>query len=80
MNNVKKNYIFNNVSVLKGVGTKLSKYLKNKKIEKINDLLWNIPYDFVDRSKISELNNLEVGKICTIKVQVINYRQRLRID
>ena len=73
MNNVKKNYIFNNVSVLKGVGTKLSKYLKNKKIEKINDLLWNIPYDFVDRSKISELNNLEVGKICTIKVQVIKY-------
>ena len=33
-----KDDIFKNVSFLKGVGPKLSKYLKNKKIEKINDL------------------------------------------
>ena len=44
MNIEKKNYLFKNVSTLKGVGSKLSKYLKNKNIERINDLLWNLPY------------------------------------
>ena len=73
MNENKINYIFNKVSSLKGVGNKLSKYLKNKKIEKINDLLWSMPYDYTDRSKISQLDNLEVGKINTIKVKALKY-------
>ena len=30
---MKKDFIFNDVSKLKGVGTQLSKYLKKKKIE-----------------------------------------------
>ena len=34
-----KDDLFKNISFLKGVGPKLSKYLKNKRIEKINDLL-----------------------------------------
>ena len=34
-----KDDLFKNISFLKGVGPKLSKYLKNKKIDKINDLL-----------------------------------------
>ena len=43
MNIVKKNdYLFESVSSIQGVGKKLSKYLKNKKIEKINDLLLNL--------------------------------------
>ena len=73
MNDNKIDYIFNKVSSLKGVGNKLSKYLKNKKIEKINDLLWSMPYDHTDRSKISELDILEVGKINTIKVKALKY-------
>ena len=61
------------ISFLKGVGPKLSKYLKNKKIEKINDLLWHFPYSSTDRSELVTLNNLEVGKIQTIKVKVLKY-------
>ena len=38
MNIFKKDTIFDDVSNLKGVGVKLSKYLKNKKIEKIKDI------------------------------------------
>jgi len=75
----KKNYLFNNVTSIKGVGPKLSKYLKNKKIENINDLLWDIPYDYTDRTKTVELDKLEVGKTLTIKVQVKKYNfPRLR--
>ena len=66
---MKKNFIFNEVSKLKGVGIQLSKYLK-KKIEKIKDIILNIPYSETDRSKIFKLNELEVGKIQSIKVQV----------
>jgi len=31
----KNNFLFNKVTVLKGVGKKIAKYLKNKKIEKL---------------------------------------------
>ena len=67
---LKKNFIFQEVNELKGVGTKLSRYLKNKKIEKIKDIILHLPYSETDRSKISELDQLEIGKIQTIKVIV----------
>ncbi len=67
---LKKNFIFQDVNELKGVGTKLSRYLKNKKIEKIKDIILHLPYSETDRSKISELRQLEIGKIQTIKVVV----------
>ena len=69
----KKNFLFEDVSVIEGVGKKLSIYLKKKKIEKVNDLLWNLPYSFTDRSEIVTLNKLEVGKVFTIKVKVLKY-------
>ena len=70
MSSLKKDYFFQNVRKLNGVGTQLSKYLKKKKIEKIKDILLNLPYSETDRSKISDLNSLEIGKIQTIKVKV----------
>ena len=73
MNIEKKNYLFRSVSTLKGVGLKLSKYLKNKNIERVNDLLWNLPYTYIDRSEITSLNKLEVGKIATVSVIVRKY-------
>ena len=66
-------FLLGNLSELKGVGKKISSYLKNKKIEKINDLLWNIPYSYTDRSNMVTLNKLEIGKILTIKIKVIKY-------
>ena len=74
MNEIKKtNFLFENVSILEGVGIKLTKYLKNKRIHKINDLIWDFPYSHTDRSKIVSLNKLEIGKICTIKVKILKY-------
>ena len=67
---VKKDFIFKKIDILKGVGPKLSRYLKNKKIEKIKDIVLNFPYSETDRSKIFKLSELEIGKIQTIKVKV----------
>ena len=69
----KKDDLFKSITFLKGVGPKLSKYLKNKRIEKINDLLWHFPYSSTDRSNMVTLDKLEPGKIQTIKVKVIKY-------
>ena len=70
MNILKKDFIFKDINKLKGVGPQLSKYLKKRKIEKIKDIILNLPYSETDRSKISKINKLEIGKIQTIKVTV----------
>ena len=67
---MKKDFIFSEISNLKGIGPKLSQYLKKKRIEKIKDILLNLPYSETDRSKIYKINELEVGKIQSIKVLV----------
>ena len=67
---MEKDFLFCEVSSLKGVGLQLSKYLKKKRIEKIKDIVLNLPYSDTDRSKIYKLNELEVGKILSIKVLV----------
>mgnify|MGYP001222392696 CR=1 FL=1 len=36
---MKKDFIFNDIKKLKGVGAQLSKYLKKRKIEKIKDII-----------------------------------------
>ncbi len=70
MNFLKEDFIFKNIKNLNGVGPKLSKYLKRKKIEKIKDIILNLPYSQTDRSKINKLDELQIGKINTIRVQV----------
>ena len=69
---MKKDFIFNDVTQLKGVGPQLSKYLKKKRIEKIKDIILNLPYSETDRSHIYRLSELEIGKIQSIKVLVKN--------
>ncbi len=71
MDLLKKDIIFSDVKKIKGVGKQLALYLKNKKIEKVKDILLNLPYSETDRSKIIKLDKLEVGKIQTIKVKVL---------
>ena len=70
MNLLKKDFIFQDVKKIKGVGEKLSKYLKKKRIEKIKDILLNLPYSETDRSQLSKLSTIVTGRINTIKVLV----------
>ena len=67
---MKKVFIFKDVNKLAGVGPQLSKYLKKRRIEKIKDIILNLPYDETDRSKLYKLDELEIGKIQSIKVLV----------
>ena len=67
---MKKDFIFGKINKLKGVGTQLSKYLKKRKIDKIKDLILNLPYSETDRTRIYKLNELEIGKIQSIKVLI----------
>ena len=66
-------FLTQKVSVLNGVGIKIKKLLKKKRIEKISDLIWNLPDSFTDRSNIKKLNDLEIGKVTTINVKVVKY-------
>ena len=74
MTNLNKNsFLFQKVTTLRGIGKKLEKYLKNKKVEKVKDLILDLPYEIVDRSIITPLDKLEIGKIKTIEVLVEKY-------
>ena len=69
----KKDFLFQNIFIIKGVGKKIENYLKGKNIEKISDLLLHLPYTFTDRSKIIKTDELEIGSIATLRVKVIKY-------
>ena len=70
MNLMKKDFIFKDIKNLKDIGKQLSQYLKKRKIEKIRDIIFNLPYSETDRTNIVNLNKLEISKIQTIKVVV----------
>ena len=73
MNKETQKFLTQKVSILNGVGAKIKQLLKRKRIEKISDLIWNLPESFTDRSNIKKLNDLEIGKITTINVKVVKY-------
>ena len=66
-------YLLSNINSLNGIGNKTSKLFKKKNINTIFDLLWSRPEGFIDRSKITKLNQLQIGKIQTVIVNVKKY-------
>ncbi len=66
-------YLLSNINSINGIGKKTANLFKKKNIITIFDLLWNLPRDFVDRSNIYKVNQLEIGKIQTLKVLVKKY-------
>ena len=71
MNNYE--YLLKDINTIKGIGTKLSKIFKKKNINTIFDLLWSLPRDSIDRTNVVKINELQIGKIQTITVNVIKY-------
>ena len=70
---MKKEFIFSDVNKLKGVGAQLTKYLKKKRIDKIKDIILNLPYSETDRSKIIRLDQLEVIQSIKVLVKKLNF-------
>ena len=66
-------YLLSNINNIIGIGDKTANLLKKKSINTIFDLLWNLPRDFIDRSNVFKINELEVGKTQTINVIVKKY-------
>jgi len=72
MNNY--NYLLSDLTKLSGVGNKTMMILKKKKINNIFDLLWRLPKSYTDRRLSSKINELQIGKIHTIKIIPIKYQ------
>ena len=68
-------YLLSDINIIKGIGTKTSKLLKKKNINTIFDLLWNLPRDFIDRGDIKKINELQIGKIQTVSLNVKKSRK-----
>ena len=66
-------YLLRDINTIKGIGPKLSKLFRKKNINTIFDLIWNIPRDATDRTNLVKINELQVGKIQTITVDIIKY-------
>ena len=66
-------YLLSDINRINGIGNKTSKLLKRKNINTIFDLLWSLPRDYTDRSNLTKINQLMIGKIETITVQVKKY-------
>tara|TARA_Y100000816_G_scaffold260469_1_gene216766 strand:- start:1527 stop:3566 length:2040 start_codon:yes stop_codon:yes gene_type:complete len=66
-------YLLLNIDTIKGIGSKTAKLFKKKNIITIFDLLWNLPLNFIDRTDEKKINQLQIGKIQTIRLVVKKY-------
>ena len=71
MNNYE--YLLKDINSIKGIGLKTSKLFKKKNINTVFDLIWSLPRDTIDRTNLVKINELQVGKIHTITVNVKKY-------
>ena len=66
-------YLLSDINTINGIGLKTSQLFRKKNINTVFDLLWSLPLSAVDRSTISKISELQIGKIQTIKVNVKKY-------
>ena len=66
-------FLISDISSIKGIGTKTTKLFKKKNINTVFDLLWSLPRDYTDRTQISKINELQLGKVQTLVVNVEKY-------
>ena len=66
MNNC--DYLLSDLTKLNGVGKKTMEILKKKKVNNIFDLLWRLPKSYTDRSLTSNICDLQIDKVQTIKI------------
>ena len=66
-------YLLSDLTKLHGVGKKTTQILKKKNINNIFDLLWRLPKSYTDRSLTSKINDIQIGKIHTLKVIPTKY-------
>mgnify|MGYP000026378840 CR=1 FL=1 len=61
---------------LRGAGPKLGAAAAKLGIETLGDLLWHVPFDYLDRSAVRTLGELRLGEEATVAVAVRSARVR----
>ena len=67
------NYLLEDLTRLNGVGKKTMLVLRKKNVNNIFDLLWRLPQSYTDRSIVSKINELQIGKVHTLKIVPTKY-------
>ena len=66
-------YLLQDINSIKGIGAKSSKLFRKKNINTIFDFLWSLPRNSIDRTNLLKINELQIGKIQTITVNIVKY-------
>jgi ATP-dependent DNA helicase RecG len=69
------NPLFAEVEVLKGVGPALAKPLKRLGLERVVDVLFHLPVNWIERRKVETVDVADAGHVVTVEVTPVNYRQ-----
>ena len=67
-------YLLADLTKLSGVGKKTMEILKKKKVNNIFDLLWRLPKSYTDRTLVSKICDLLIGKVQTIRIVPLKYQ------
>jgi len=69
----KYEYLLQDLKKLKGVGKKTSSILRKKKIFSFLDILFRLPGSYTDRSNLTKISDLQIGKDSSVNVIVKKY-------
>jgi ATP-dependent DNA helicase RecG len=69
------NPLFAEVEVLKGIGPQLAKPLHRLGLNRVVDILFHLPTNWIDRKKVELLDPADVGRTITIALTARDYRQ-----
>ncbi len=66
-------YLLSKLNTIKGIGKKTSELLIKKNINNIFDLLWHLPISKIASSVETDIKNIQIGKLQTIKTIPYKY-------
>jgi len=69
------NPLFAEVRVLKGIGPQLAKPLTRLGLERVVDILFHLPVNWVERKRVELLDEGDAGRIVSIVLTAVDYRQ-----
>ena len=69
------NPLFAEVEALKGIGPQLAKPLKRLGLERVVDILFHLPVNWIERKRIDILDMADAGRIVIVEVTPVDYRQ-----
>ena len=66
-------YLLSDINTIKGIGEKTTKLFRKKNIYTVIDLIWRLPRDFIDQNNLIKINELKIGKIQTVNLNIKKY-------